>query len=299
MSREPSLDAIAAARSLRLDAVLDETARQLRSRSVEFIVLKGPTLRSRLYGPTESRPYADLDLLVGPSALPTALAALTDLGFVDITRSPVPLRSHDLVRDDDGAAIDLHFTLWGPSVSGEVVWALLRRRAEPARIGTEDILQLDDVAFALELALHAVHSHPEAEKPLEDLRRGAAQIPSHVWREAANLAAELGATEAFAAGLRRVPNGAVLADDIGLPIASMHTANRRAYLRLVAAQAGSYRFLRARLLPAPDTLRASSRLARAGKIGLALAYVSRPFGLAARAIAAGRLLRAGPRGDRT
>jgi hypothetical protein len=61
------------------------------------------------------------------------------------------------------------------------------------------------------LALHAAQHGPKYVKGLAELALGLERWPTEVWEAAAQLAARTGAMEAFAAGLRLVPEGAVAA----------------------------------------------------------------------------------------
>jgi hypothetical protein len=68
-----------------------------------------------------------------------------------------------------------------------------------------------DGACALIVVLHAAH-HVPMTRPLEDLRLAARRLSEPTWREAATLAAELGAAASFAFGLRLVDEGGAIAD---------------------------------------------------------------------------------------
>ena len=71
---------------------------------------------------------------------------------------------------------------------------------------------------ALIAALHASDAKPLEDKPLEDLRRALRLFDDEVWRQAAGLAASVGAGGAFAAALCRESAGAELADRLGLTV---------------------------------------------------------------------------------
>ena len=73
------------------------------------------------------------------------------------------------------------------------------------------------MGLALHLATHAAQHGPDDLKAIGDLTRGLERWPLTAWRAAASLATELEATRNFAAGLRLVPNGADVADELGLP----------------------------------------------------------------------------------
>ena len=78
---------------------------------------------------------------------------------------------------------------------------------------------LDQVALALHAALYAAQHGTGDIKTMGDLDRGLHRWPPETWRQASKLAADLGAVEAFAAGLALVPAGAALARELRLPAA--------------------------------------------------------------------------------
>jgi hypothetical protein len=67
------------------------------------------------------------------------------------------------------------------------------------------------------VALHAAQHGPRYAKGLAELVLGLARWPADVWQAAAELATRTSALEAFAAGLRLVPEGAALAHALDLP----------------------------------------------------------------------------------
>jgi hypothetical protein len=114
-----------AERNRRLAAQLADAARALNAAGIEPLAIKGAAF---LLGPGDqasARILADLDLLVAPEAVETAIAALEPAGFRVLARYP-EYESHvaaELGREQDVGALDLH-----------------RRRPGPRRI-------LDDPAF--------------------------------------------------------------------------------------------------------------------------------------------------------
>jgi hypothetical protein len=147
---------------------------------------------------------------------------------------------------------------------------------------------------ALHLAAHGLSA-----KPLEDLRRALVLLTDVEWETAHALAVELGAQEAFGAGLRFPEAGLELADRLGLtPALQAHrllqidpAAPSSAWtLDTLLAQpslSGFARSLRRVLAPSPQQMRRHFRLARRGRAGLLLAYSIRPLrlvGLTPRAV---------------
>src|SRR5207302_6268605 len=111
---------------------------------------KGPTTTEWLY-PDQARGYADADLLVAPERVMDAAGALTELGFAP-GKEHVSDHAHPWVRASDGATIDLHVTIWGPSRSAEAVWAELQQWTVPYRLGPVETSALSIPARALHIA---------------------------------------------------------------------------------------------------------------------------------------------------
>src|SRR3712207_2805392 len=76
----PSNRAIDTARWMLLDIRTAKVFRDLSAAGITAIVLKGPSTVARLY-PNETRPYADVDLLVGPDERDRTRETLMELGF--------------------------------------------------------------------------------------------------------------------------------------------------------------------------------------------------------------------------
>jgi hypothetical protein len=70
--------------------------------------------------------------------------------------------------------------------------------------------------LALHTALHLAQHGPEDAKAAADLGLAVERWGPAVWRDAALLAAQLDAVDAFAAGLRLLPEGADIADSLGV-----------------------------------------------------------------------------------
>jgi hypothetical protein len=285
---------LAVARTLLLDHVAVEVADALADGGVRAILLKGAALAGWLYQDTP-RPYTDVDLLVAADRFTTAEGVLARLGFA-LGRpglSPREETPHARVWQRAGVAVDLHRTLWGVGVEPSVAWALLTQETEqlPLRTASLDVLGLP--ARALHVALHAAQDGVWPSKAREDLSRAVSQVPLDTWRRAAQLAGRLRADAAMAAGLRLDPQGAQLADDLGLPRrAPLGVALRvgstsgdgRSLSRLAAERGLRNKVaLSARLMvPSPALLRAKYPFAAQDPVALALVYLLRPLRLASR-----------------
>lgn len=277
-------------RRLAVDAMTSEVLRALAGQSVPCIVLKGAALQQRLYGSAALRPYGDADLLVAPSEVERAGAALASLGF-ELRFDPRnhPLRIPDPHAQDwirGGDAVDLHWRLPGAGADGERTWRALAAHTRPLVVGGAPGVALDDAGIALMLALHAAHHGAGVPKPLRDLELGLERIPADAWRDAAALAREIDAIDAFAAGLRAVPAGEVRAHDLRIGPPRAPAARLKAGTPPPAGLAvlhvletpwreGRARALLDALFPSRQFMRDWFPLARRGRTGLALAYATR------------------------
>jgi hypothetical protein len=209
--------------NLRVDAITAEVLRAFAAAGVQSRLLKGASISRWLYDADEPRSYGDCDLLVAPSDLDTARQALTELGFVpevDEARMPTWWREHavEWIRPGDSVAVDLHRTLPGARSDSEQVWAVLSADSGSVTTGGVEAMTLSCAGLALQVSLHAAQHGPDWGGPVTgDLQRALLRADEDTWRAAAILADRLGATAAFATGLRLHDDGAKLADRLGLP----------------------------------------------------------------------------------
>ena len=310
-SERISLAAKVAAANLRVDAATAEALRALQAARVESLLLKGPTFARWLYGPEDARGYGDCDLLVRPESLPQAQRVLEQLGYepaVDEDAMPSWWREHGVewLRPGDGAGVDLHRTLAGVGVDNETLWGTLSAHTETFVVGGVEAHALDAPARTFHVALHAAQHGPHGGKGRHDLDRALATLDAPVWVEASAIARELEATAAFAAGLRLTPAGGAVADELGLPSRVPADVALRAtsappvalgFDQLARAHGLRERLeiLRYKVFPPPTFMRAWSPRARQGRLGLAIAYISRPLWLLRGAPAGFRAWRAARR----
>jgi hypothetical protein len=273
----------------------------LRTAGVDALVLKGPAVAAWLY--PEGRTSGDCDLLVAPSSLPAARQALTGHGYTDQYAGvhAGEVAEHSAVFADGamgGRELDLHTTFPGLGAAPERVWAALWARRTPASLGHVPVHFPDPASTALVLVLHAARDGLAAPRGVEDVRRAVAALDENGWRDVAALARELDATAALAAGLRLLPDGAALADRLGLggatdPEWALRSASGSTLaLRLVqlrtASWPGRVRLLAREAFPSAAFLRQGWPVARRGPLGLAAAYVQRLASLVRRLPAAWR-----------
>ncbi len=273
--------------ALYVDLLTAELASAFAERGVPCILLKGPAVAHWLYHDGSVRTYRDCDLLVDPRQIAAAQAILRERGFED-TASPLAhprKESHEWQRAEQH--VDLHTTLIGIRAAPQEVWDALSSTMASEQVGGVAVRVLDAPGRTLHVALHAAQHGREDEKPLEDLRRALELVPEQTWRDAADLARRLRATEAFATGLRLLPAGAALATRLDLASAASAEATLRLEpvpLALALEHLAQTRGWRARLeillrelFPTVAFMRWWSPLARRGRLGLVAAYCWRPL----------------------
>lgn len=313
----PPAELIAAGNALLADAATTEAFATLRTQGISPILLRGPVVTHHLYGAAEVRAYADADLLVDAPQRPGAEVVLRSLGYehsavLGQRASDRPPWSSTWIRSRDGATVDLHWALVGTRCEAGELWHVLRGEIEPLVVLAERLDGLNVQATALIVALHAAHHGAGLRRPLDDLQRALDRVPLDTWERARELAERLAATEAFAAGLRLLEDGATLADELGLPASySVETALRAESapplslgFEWLARTPGLRRkvlFVAGKILPDREFMRAWSTLARnGGRTGLALAYAWRPIWLISHSVPGLRAwLRARRRSSRT
>jgi Uncharacterised nucleotidyltransferase len=287
---------VQAARSLQLDLTAAEVGTALAESDVSCILVRGPSLTRWLYPQNQGRNYIDVDLLVSPDRFGTAERALESLGFAHVPTmmqrsDDRPVHARTWYREADSAAVDLHRTIIGARAADAVVWDTLSRETESIQVGGRQLEGLNAAATALVVALHVAQHGRQTPKPLDDLRQALERLPQATWKEAARLARQLDATESFGLGLRLLPGGKSLADDLGLPVILTAEGMLRSrtppptalgfeWLTHVPGTRAKARLLAGKLVPDTEFMHAWSPLARRGTLGLALAYLWRPLWLA-------------------
>ena len=209
----------------RLDALAVEAIHALRNGGIEALLLKGAALADALYGPDLERGYFDIDLIVAPTAQAASGQVLSTLGYtnasaergIDDVADVLHAEAWSRLDPEIGnVMIDLHWKLDGCLARPEIVWRTLRSGAESATVADSVVFRLGRPALALHTALHLAQHGPDDAKAAADLRLAVARWDREIWHEAAQVAVQLGATDAFAAGLRLIPEGARIADGLGV-----------------------------------------------------------------------------------
>jgi hypothetical protein len=294
---------VAAAVSLHADLVASEVVRSLHAIEVDPILLRGPALARTLYEDGNTRAYTDVDLLVARRDVSRVEARLSGLGFVDRTVEGViagdrPTYAHTWVRPEDGATVDLHYTLLGVGLEPDEAWEILTGLTEPLLVAGESIRALRPPGCVIVIALHAAAHGARVRKPLQDLERAIVRLSPETWREGASVAAQLRATSAFATGLSLIPTGEALAEELDLAhVVSSTEVRLRArtappmalgfeWLAQTRGTRAKATLVVRKMAPPATFMRAWSPLARRGRAGLMLSYVARIAWLARQSVPA-------------
>ena len=284
---------------LRLDAAAAELFTCFQRVGVRALLLKGRSISGWLYDEGDARPQIDCDLLIAPSDLATAEEILVSLRYRrywDDRRMPLWWREHagEWLRDHDRVVLDVHRTLPGLGVDAETSWRVLSRDPATVAVAGREVPVLGLAARALHIALHAAHHGEGSVVPIEDLERAIRTADTGVWHSAAELARSLDALDVFTAGLHLRPEGAALAEELGLPPRVSTEAALRASapppLALGFQQLASANGTRARiailvhkLVPPAEFIRHWDPPAARSRTALLKAYLRRPLWLLRRA----------------
>jgi hypothetical protein len=199
------------ARTLRNDYLTSYLVGELAVRDIRVIVLKGPATRALLYEANHDRVSNDIDLLVDPDELSEVEDALPALGFEFLSVDTLGAgRAHDRLWLDrkSNTLLELHVTMKGVGVAPERLWRILSASTVGLELSGATIEVLNLEARVLHVVLNAAHHGRSHEKGIADLERAIRSQSIDVWRRTAELAVELEAQPAFAAGLRLHPAGA-------------------------------------------------------------------------------------------
>jgi hypothetical protein len=279
--------AYVAARNLLIDQNTAAISTSFEDAGIACMLIKGPVIADWLYR-DDIRLYGDSDLLVLESDWGRAVAILTELGYGEAPGTLAHPRMTDTAARSfvrGLAYVDLHRTIEGLDAPPGMVWDALHAGAERQEVGGREMVVPGRAARLMHLALHAAHHGGEA-KSCEDLRRGVLAEDEDAWREAAALAARLGGSAAFGAGLRNVPESAALARRLGvadtgsvlfdLRAAGVPTAEGlHELLNPGHTAAERWTMIRAELFPQPSFMRWWTPLARRGGAGLLASYPMR------------------------
>ena len=204
----------------RSTAVLDLAAawvvRALDRRDVPSVLLRGPALRVHVYRDVE-REYGDIDLLVPSDAWSAAVGCVEeDLGFSRVRVNVEPLGHAVVFRNPRGIEVDLHRQVIGATVEDAVTWRVVLERSNKLSLGAIDVRIPDLPTSLVVVALHAAHHGAVKARTLKDLARAIDSADMKSWRAALEVAEQLGARDAFAAGLHLDARGRDLCASLGI-----------------------------------------------------------------------------------
>jgi hypothetical protein len=152
----------AAARAMAIESTAASALEVLTSRSIPFVVSKGPGI-ALSYPQPALRPYGDIDVLVPPDRFSDAMSSLDALGFEEYFDTGEPRSYFDLycregvnlVRADSGS-IDLHHRIppwvWGMRLG----FARLLERSHEVQLVGGRVRVLDPTHNILVAALHVI-----------------------------------------------------------------------------------------------------------------------------------------------
>ena len=286
----PSGGARIVANTLRIDAATADVLGGFSAGGVQSLLLKGISIARWLYEPGE-RPYGDFDLLIRPYDRAAAEGVLSELGFertVDERDMPEWWGDHAAtwLRHTDAVALDLHRTVPGVGVGEEALWTTLSEHTQAILVGNREAAALQPHGLAFHVALHAAQHGELWDDMLAELERALERADHATWTQAAELAAELDATPAFATGLRLVPAGRALAAELNLPATTATAITLRAttppaialgfdQLARTRGLRGRLGLLRHKLFPPPTFIRHQFPQTGPGRLELVRAYVKR------------------------
>jgi Uncharacterised nucleotidyltransferase len=278
-------------RTLIVDRITVEVTRAFEAAGIPSVLMKGPVVAQWLYEPDEVRGYGDSDLLIRRQDWEKAGEVLTSLGFAEEISEMAHPRMESYASDpwyrgptkEDN--VDLHATLYGIGADMDAVWELFSSTAVPIEVAGEQVKALGLPARTAHVALH-IAQHQDG-KARVDLERALARVDEQGWREAAEVARRLDALPAFSNGLKQLPEGAALAERLGVADARSVPMDLRAsgvpltegLHELLEARGlrGKARVVLSELAPNPTFMRWWSPLARRGRLGLIAAYIWRPI----------------------
>lgn len=204
-------------RSLVIDQVAGQVIEALAAEDIRSVLLKGASFACWLYDDGHPRPYGDIDLLVAPDQARAAGRVLEQLGYERRCRGALEGEQADHATNWDcpgRPTVDLHHTLSGRiGVSAQRCWEVVSSHTAPATVGGRRIEVLTLPALALHVVLHAQAGNP---KTIEDLSRALRRLEVGEWRAAAQIAIALDALPALGVGLRLLPEGRAVADDLAI-----------------------------------------------------------------------------------
>jgi len=275
-----------AIRALALNAVAVTVITAFEAAGVDYLLLKGPAMARWLYPDGRLRPFRDVDLLVAPGQLRLAEDCLVALSCRP-SKDPSPHATTWTAPPGAAGTVDLHHSFHYVTVSDQRCWDVLSTSSGSIELGGRSVRVPSPAPLGALLVLQVALADASAQCQA-DLTWALGHEADEFWADAAAVAAQLGATEAFAEGLRRASGAQRLLERLELP--PLRSAEIALTLedqprttagvgRLLGARspAALFRRLGAELLPSPAHMRSCyPRLARWKPGGLFVSYLVRP-----------------------
>ena len=277
---------------LRVEKGSADVVGTLRQAAVRAILLKGPLQQAWLEPGGPGRASVDVDVLVSAEQLDAAAAALGTLGYERAVLLPdEPGREHARVWIAAGRVpVEVHWSLVGADESK--VWEVLSRETETAVLLGDEVEIPNEAARCVIVALHAAQHGIGQPVIFHDLEKALVISGVETWRRALELASAIGGATPFAGALSLTPRGRELLRELGATAPVLGERQALSLLTPAPTSRGFYflarergaraktAFLLSKLVPSPGFMRLRYPLARRKPLGLATAYVMRPFWLA-------------------
>lgn len=189
---------------------LERVARVFARHGIDWVVLKGLPLASRVYGSIADRLSVDNDILVRGADVVRAMAALTEAGYTSapgraLDADRASTFQHPMRRTIEAgitARLELHWNAFPPhlfAASEELLWS----HVEPYSLGMLELHVFDPTLTLVHLASHFVQHRCAEPRILEDVGRAVTRWHSQLdARELQRVALDAGAHAALALVLR-------------------------------------------------------------------------------------------------
>jgi hypothetical protein len=201
------------ARRHALDRAAADVSAAFDAAGIRSVLLKGPVTANALYR-DEERYYSDVDLLVSRQQFEAASAVAAGLGFVARGFSTSAAgrwlthrlegQERTLVRESDGAALDLHRSFHMVPHTSDFFDLMWRDHTERV-VGGRAVAVPDDAGVALVTMLHtksAGHRAVAGSRLSDDAARAVERLHADVWTKVSDRARELGVERSVATALR-------------------------------------------------------------------------------------------------
>lgn len=188
---------------MRVSRELAVLAKAFAAAGLRALALKGPALAARLGDDPDSRPAADLDVLVAEEDVDRAAAVLEAQGFCARPRSNGLIRQIHFVRAKPLLCVDLHWQVAPLQIRFPLDFDELWAERSEVVIHGVPVPVPSDVWQLLLTSLYCVREAPLVEhRYLADLVRLARLLPDSAWREVSQRATRLRVRRMVAATVR-------------------------------------------------------------------------------------------------